>query len=62
MIPLVLLAVYKCLEDPLAAEREASAALAMPRLSEPVRLLMVPGAQALAWFEAGRLVFLLRVQ
>ena len=39
----------------LAAEREAAAALAAPDVAEPVRLVMVPGARALAWFEAGRL-------
>jgi len=30
-------------------------ALATPELSEPVKLVMVPGVRALAWFEAGRL-------
>ena len=54
-VPLILLAAYKCLEDPQAVEREAAAALAMPGLSEPARLLLVPGAQALVWFEVGRL-------
>jgi LuxR family maltose regulon positive regulatory protein len=55
-VPLTLLAAYKCLEDPKPVEREAAAALAMPGLTEPARLLLVPGAQALVWFEAGRLI------
>ncbi|MGO8981168.1 MAG: hypothetical protein ACLQER_18100, partial [Streptosporangiaceae bacterium] len=54
-VPLILLRVYPCLEDVQAVEREAAAALAMPELSEPARLVLVPGAQALAWFESGRL-------
>jgi LuxR family transcriptional regulator, maltose regulon positive regulatory protein len=54
-VPLILLRVYRWLEDFQAVEREAAAALAMPELPEPARLVVVPGAQALAWFEAGRL-------
>ncbi len=54
-VPLILLRVYPCLEDHEAVEREAAAALALPELTEPARLLLVPGARALAWFEAGRL-------
>jgi LuxR family maltose regulon positive regulatory protein len=54
-VPLTLLAIYKCLEDPGAVEREAATALAMPELTEPARLLLVPGARALVWFEVGRL-------
>jgi LuxR family transcriptional regulator, maltose regulon positive regulatory protein len=54
-IPLILLRVYPCLEDYEAVEREAAAALAMPELPEPARLVLVPGARALAWLEAGRL-------
>ena len=54
-VPLILLRVYPCLEDFRAVDREAAAALAMPELSEPARLVLVPSAQALAWFEAGRL-------
>ena len=54
-IPLILLRVYPCLEDIQAVEREAAVALATPSLAEPARLLLVPGAQALAWFQAGRL-------
>ena len=54
-VPLILLRVYTCLEDFKAVEREAAAALAMPGLTEPAKLVLVPSAQALAWFEAGRL-------
>jgi LuxR family maltose regulon positive regulatory protein len=54
-VPLVLLRVYPCLDDFQAVEREAAAALALPELPEPARLILVPGARALAWFEAGRL-------
>jgi LuxR family transcriptional regulator, maltose regulon positive regulatory protein len=54
-VPLILLRVYPCLEDVPAVEREAAAALAMPALTEPAKLVLVPGALALAWFEAGRL-------
>ena len=55
LFPLVLLRVYAWLEDYEAVEREAAAALAAPELPEPVKLVLVPGAQALAWFEAGHL-------
>ena len=55
VVTLVLVRVYNCLEDRPAAEREAAAALAEPDVAEPVRLVMVPGARALAWFEDGRL-------
>ena len=54
-IPLILLRIYPCLEDYEAVEREAAAALAVPELPEPARLVLVPSAQALAWFEAGHL-------
>ncbi len=54
-IPLVLMRAHTWLEDFQAVEREAAAALAMPGLAEPVRLVLVPGARALAWFEAGYL-------
>ena len=53
-IPLILLRVYPCLEDYEAVEREAAAALAIPDLAEPARLVLVPSARAVAWFEAGR--------
>ncbi|MGH3195649.1 MAG: LuxR C-terminal-related transcriptional regulator, partial [Streptosporangiaceae bacterium] len=53
--PLVLIRAYSCLDDFPAAEREAAAALAAPEVPEPVRLVMVPGARALAWFELGHL-------
>ena len=48
-VPLILLRVYNCLEDFPAIEREAAAALAMPALAEVARLVLVPGARALAW-------------
>jgi LuxR family maltose regulon positive regulatory protein len=54
-VPLVMLRVYAALKDVEAVEREAAVALAIPALPEPAKLVMVPGAQALAWFEAGRL-------
>ena len=55
-VPLILLRVYTWLEDFEAVEREAAAALATPGLTDAVKLVMVPGPLALAWFEAGRLV------
>ena len=55
VVTLILIRVYNCLDDRLTAEREAAAALAEPDVAESVRLVMVPGARALAWFEAGRL-------
>jgi LuxR family transcriptional regulator, maltose regulon positive regulatory protein len=55
VVTLILIRVYNCLDDFPAAEREAAAALAAPDAAESVRLVMVPGARALAWFEAGRL-------
>ncbi len=55
VVPLIMLRVYAALEDTEAAQREADLALAMPEVTEPVRLVMVPGALALAWFEAGYL-------
>jgi LuxR family maltose regulon positive regulatory protein len=55
VVPLVLIRVYTCLEDFPAAEGEAAAVLAAPDVAESVRLVMVPGARALAWLEAGRL-------
>jgi LuxR family transcriptional regulator, maltose regulon positive regulatory protein len=53
--PMILPTAYTWLEDFPAVEREAAAALATPELTEPVKLVMVPGVRALAWFEAGRL-------
>ena len=50
-----LLRVHTWLEDLQAVEREAATALAAPELTEPVKLVMVPGARALAWLEYGRL-------
>jgi LuxR family maltose regulon positive regulatory protein len=54
-VPMILMHVYTWLEDFQAVEREAAAALAMPELTAPVKLVHVRGAQALAWFEAGYL-------
>jgi len=55
VVPLILIRVYTCLDDFPAAEREAATALAASTVPEPVRLLVVPGSRALAWFKAGRL-------
>ena len=55
VVPLILLRVYPCLEGYEAVEREAAAALALPELTEPARLVLVPSARAVAWFEAGHL-------
>ena len=52
---MILLRVYACLDDFAAVEREAEAALAAPGLAEPAKLVLVPGAQALARFQAGHL-------
>jgi LuxR family maltose regulon positive regulatory protein len=53
IVPLILLRVYNCLEDFQAIEHEAAAALAIPQLAEPARLVLVPSARALAWLESG---------
>jgi LuxR family maltose regulon positive regulatory protein len=54
-VPMILMRVYTWLEDFEAVDREAAAALALPSLPEPGRLVHVRGAQALAWFDAGHL-------
>jgi len=54
-LPLALVHAYQWLDDYDAVEREAAAALAMPGLTDPVKLVLVPGARAVAWFDAGRL-------
>jgi LuxR family transcriptional regulator, maltose regulon positive regulatory protein len=54
-VPLILIRVYTCLDDFPAAEREAATALAAPTVTEPVKLVMVPGSLALVRFESGRL-------
>ena len=54
-VPLLLLRAYTWLEDFPAVDREAAAAQAMPSVADPAKLVDVRGAQALAWFEAGRL-------
>jgi LuxR family transcriptional regulator, maltose regulon positive regulatory protein len=53
--PMILPTAYTWLEDFPAVEREAAVALATPELTEPVKLVMMPGVRALAWFEAGYL-------
>jgi LuxR family transcriptional regulator, maltose regulon positive regulatory protein len=53
--PMELLRVHTWLEDLQAVEREVATALAAPELTEPVKLVLVPGARALALFEYGRL-------
>jgi LuxR family maltose regulon positive regulatory protein len=54
VIPLNLLCVYASLQDTEAVEREAATVLAMPA-AEPVGAVLVPGVQAWAWLQAGRL-------
>jgi LuxR family transcriptional regulator, maltose regulon positive regulatory protein len=53
-VPMILMRVHTWLEDFQAVEREAAGAPAIPGLTGPVQLVLVRGAQALAWFEAGR--------
>ena len=53
--PMILPTAYSWLEDYPAVEREAAEALAAPELTEPVKLVMMPGVLALASIEAGRL-------
>jgi LuxR family maltose regulon positive regulatory protein len=54
-VPTILLRVYTWLEDYEAVKGEVAAALAISSLAEPVKLVVVGGAQALAWFEAGHI-------
>ena len=54
-VPLILVRAYTWLEDFEAVDREAAAAQAMPSVAESARLVDLRGAQALAWFDAGRL-------
>ena len=54
-VPAILIRVLSCLGDFAAAEREATAALASPDVTEPVELVIVPGARALISFETGHL-------
>src|SRR5450755_271985 len=54
-VPLLLPRAYTWLEDFEAVDREVAAALAVPSLAEPAKLVAVRDAQALAWFDAGRL-------
>jgi ATP/maltotriose-dependent transcriptional regulator MalT len=55
VVPVVLLRAYTWLEDFEAVDGEVTAALATPSLTEPFKLVLVRGAQALAWFGAGRI-------
>jgi LuxR family transcriptional regulator, maltose regulon positive regulatory protein len=54
-VPLILLRAHTWLEDVDAVDREAATALGMPSLAGPAKLVDARGAQALAWFEAGRI-------
>ena len=54
-VPLTMVRVYACLGDVKAVARETDAALAAAGLTEPAKLVELPGAQALACFEAGHL-------
>jgi LuxR family transcriptional regulator, maltose regulon positive regulatory protein len=54
-VPLLLVRAYTWLEDFAAVDREAAAAQATPSVADPARQVDLRGAQALAWFEAGRL-------
>ena len=54
-VPLTMLRVHACLGDVKAVARETDAALAASGLTEPAKLVVLPGAQALACFEAGHL-------
>jgi LuxR family transcriptional regulator, maltose regulon positive regulatory protein len=54
-LPVLLMHIHASLGDLPAVEQEAAIALAAPGLAEPVRLTVVPGARALARFEAGDL-------
>jgi LuxR family maltose regulon positive regulatory protein len=54
-LPVLLMHIHASLGDLAAVEREADTALAEPGLAEPVKLTVVPGARALARFEAGDL-------
>jgi LuxR family maltose regulon positive regulatory protein len=54
-LPLTLMRIYTCQEDLLSVEREAATALDIPQLADSARLVMIPGAQALARFEYGDL-------
>ena len=53
-VPVILVRAYTWVEDFEAVEREVAAALAVPSLAEPAKLVL-RGAQALAWFDAGRI-------
>jgi LuxR family transcriptional regulator, maltose regulon positive regulatory protein len=54
-VPLILLLIYDGMEAFQAVERESAAVLEMPSFPAPVKLVLIPGALALARFESGRL-------
>ncbi|HEY1672271.1 MAG TPA: LuxR C-terminal-related transcriptional regulator [Streptosporangiaceae bacterium] len=54
-LTVALLRVYGWLGDGEALAREAALTLATPALGEPIKQIVVPGTQALAWSEAGHL-------
>ena len=53
-VPVILVRAYTWVEDFEAVEREVAAALAVPSLADPAKLVL-RGAQSLAWFDAGRI-------
>jgi LuxR family transcriptional regulator, maltose regulon positive regulatory protein len=55
VVPLHLPRAYEWLDDYEAVEREVATALATPELPEPVKLVLLPGNRAVAWFESGHL-------
>ena len=54
-VPLTMLRIYACQGDVKAVARETDAALSSSGLTEPAKLVELPGAQALGCFEAGHL-------
>jgi LuxR family transcriptional regulator, maltose regulon positive regulatory protein len=55
IVPLTLMRIHAALQNTEAAGREAATVLAMPTAAEPVKAIVIPGTQAWAWFEDGRL-------
>jgi LuxR family maltose regulon positive regulatory protein len=53
IVPLILVRVYNYLDDAPAVEREAATAMAETDVAESVKFVIVPGARALARFNAG---------
>jgi LuxR family transcriptional regulator, maltose regulon positive regulatory protein len=54
-VPMTLMCAYTWQEEFDAVDAEAAAILAIPSVTEAIRQVQVPGTQALAWLEAGRL-------